>query len=173
MGRNKTTRPAKRLPIWPGPDRLTTAILNQDELTESQEEQYELLYETWAMLKDNPRLVVVKNLVKIHEISKTKAYRLISDAETFFGNIESVKIDAYRARQVQRLEGIVMNESYNIDVRLKAERLLAEIAGTLRKPEEEGKKPKKRKIIRRTTSYKKLNQGKTVTDEAIEEEYGN
>lgn len=159
------TRPAKRTPIFEGADKLHTAMLNGDELTERQQEQFDQYKEVWAILLEHPRAAAKKVVMELGYNSRD-AYRIIGKSEDFFGNIEAVKIDAERAKQRHRLEAIVLNESYSVEIRLKAERQLSEILGTMRKPEDDANKVKKRRIVRRTTSMKQVKQ------EAIEEEYG-
>lgn len=151
----KTTRPAKRVPLWTECDNLTNALLNNHELSEAEEYTLERVTEVWAILKENPKPVAVKKVMLVLDISRPSAMAWINKSEEFYGDFYKTNVEAERIRQQMRLEAIINNPDTPVKEIIAAEKLLASILGT-DKSTETKKKPQAPALIIYTTNASAL-----------------
>lgn len=126
----KKTRPAKRIPIHTGDDRITTAWLNDKPMTPEQEARFEQLSDIWTWLKEMPKTSVRKKVMDEWGVKRSQAYGLIQDAENYFGDISETNKEAQRLKQLYWLEQIITNPSTKDADKNRAINTHAEITGT-------------------------------------------
>lgn len=145
-------------------DSITTAIIKGKNLSPDQEETLEKLTQVWGIMTNHPLSIAVVKIKKLFGISRASAYSWVKRAEDFYGEIYSVNVMAERLKQKIRLEKIVMDPKTPAEVKVRAEKVLAEILGTKQSGDSQ-KVPKQRSIFRRTQNPKAL------IEEVIQESY--
>ncbi len=131
-GNNKVTRPAKRIPRFTSNDDLTNAFLKGGDLTEEQQRKYDRNITIWTWILEQPRSVVRDLVMKEFCVARAQAYRLIDQAEEFFGEIQVVRVEAERLKQMAWLEALINDPNTKPVDKNRAIKTHSEITGTNR-----------------------------------------
>lgn len=144
--KGRKTRPAKGIAIHNEFDQLTNKILNDDELNEAEQEQFDRLVQTWSVMQNNVYVKARKIIEKQHRCTSATATAWMRKASDFFGEIETINVKAERLKQKMRLEALLDHPKTNTTQKIQIEKLLSEILGT-KDHEKEAKDDRKRPVF--------------------------
>ena len=124
------TRPAKRIDQFDESDLLIRKILDNQELSDNQEQSLARLKQVAGILTSYKPNQAQKIIQKAFCITRGAAWILTQKTKHFFGELDQVNAKTERALQKMRLENLLYHPGITIEQQLKIEKLLMDLLGT-------------------------------------------